>query len=80
MKLPGLPKFCKQNKWLCVILFIVLLFVLYSVFFKQSSSTELFNGTKRDHKIKHKELVERAGTLLERKDEIQRHIKDKHKK
>ena len=78
MKLPGLPKFCKQNKLLCVILCIVLLFVLYSLFFKQSSSTELFNGIKRDHKTKQKELVERAGTLFERKDKIQRHIKDKH--
>lgn len=78
MKLPGLPKFCKQNKLLCVILCIVLLFVLYSLFFKQSSSTELFNGNKRDHKIKQKELVERAGTLFERRSKIQDHIKDKH--
>lgn len=78
MKLPGLPKFCKQNKWLCVILFIVLLFVVYSLFFKQSSSTELFNGTKSDHKTKQKKLVERAKTLFERRSKIQGHIKDKH--
>lgn len=42
-KMPALPSFCKQNKWLCLILAVVLMFVLYSIFFGASSnSSELF--------------------------------------